>query len=101
MLPAVEAGGSRKNACRTPDNGGYSTDEAVLRAVCQPAVESIQMYLIAVLMGGGWVHGGDRRCSPHEVHGGRAILSRLRIYRDALPAAWAFSRFGRSFVMPV
>ena len=27
--------------------------------------------------------------------------SRLRVYFDALPAAWAFSRFGRSIVMPV
>ena len=27
--------------------------------------------------------------------------SRLRVYRDALPAAWALSRLGRSLVMPV
>jgi len=27
--------------------------------------------------------------------------SRLRVYFDALPAAWTFNRFGRSFGMPV
>jgi len=27
--------------------------------------------------------------------------SRLRVYREALPALWAFSRLGRSLVIPV
>jgi len=38
----------------------------------------------------------DRRVSVCASMTGR----RLRVYREALPVAWAFSRFEMSFVMP-